>query len=166
MSPPPRHRTAIRVPLAIAIALGVLSVAGSLLLVAADAIRGTVTWAHHSSASAAPLFLIAAAIAAVSIGRPPEARHGLLRLVAVLAFTAWGTGQVTPDPAAAGAFNDAAILLFIIDGACLVVTEARAGLAWHWQKARPAAAQHPPAEPGASSPRDHAAARNDGSARP
>jgi hypothetical protein len=126
----PRRRIAIRVRLAIAIGLGVVSVAGSLLLVAADAIRGTVTWAHHSPASAAPLFLIAAAIAAASIGRPPEGRHGLLRLVAVLAFTAWGTGQVAP-PAAAGAFNDAAILLFIIDAASLVVTEARARLAWH-----------------------------------
>jgi hypothetical protein len=85
--------------------------------------------------------------------------------VALLAFTAWGTGQVAP-PAAAGAFNDTAILLFIIDGACLVVTEARAGLAWHWHKACPAAAQHPPAQPRASSPRDHAAARSDGPARP
>jgi divalent metal cation (Fe/Co/Zn/Cd) transporter len=27
--------------------------------------------------------------------------------VAVLAFTAWGTGQVMPNPAAAGAFSDA-----------------------------------------------------------
>jgi hypothetical protein len=63
---------------------------------AADALRGTVSWAHHSPASATPLFLIAAAIAAVSIGRPPEGRHGLLRLVAVLAFTAWGTGQIMP----------------------------------------------------------------------
>jgi hypothetical protein len=161
----PRRRTAIRVRLATAIGLGVVSVAGSLLLVAADAIRGTLTWTHHSPASAAPLFLIAAAIAAASIGRPPEGRHGLLRLVAVLAFTAWGTGQVAP-PAAAGAFNDAAILLFIIDAACLVVTEARARLAWHRQRARPAAAQHPPAEPRASSPRDHAAARTDGPARP
>jgi len=50
----------------------------------------------------------------------------------VHAFTAWGTGQVAL-PAAAGAFNDAAILLFIIDGACLVVTKARTTLAWHRQ---------------------------------
>jgi hypothetical protein len=35
---------------------------------------------------------------------------------------------------AGDAFNDAAILLFIIDGACLVVTQDRARLTWHWQK--------------------------------
>ena len=49
--------------------------------------------------------------------------------MAVLAFTAWGTGQVTPSPAAAGALNDAAILLFAIDGGYAVTAEARAILA-------------------------------------
>jgi hypothetical protein len=124
--------------------LGVTSIAGSLLLVAADAIRGTVSWAHHSPASAAPLFLIAAAIAAVSIGRPPEGRHGLLRLVAVLAFTAWGTGQITPSPAAAGALNDAAILLFAIDGGCAVMAEARAILAHYRHAAQATPPQRDP----------------------
>jgi hypothetical protein len=115
----------------------VISILGGLLLAAADAFRGSVTWAHHSPASAAPLFLIAAAIAAVSIGRPAEGRHGLLRLVAVLAFAAWGTGQLMPNPAAAGAFNDAAILLFVIDGGFAVMAEARAILA-HRKQAAPA----------------------------
>ena len=121
-----------------------ISIAGSLLLAAADAIRGSVTWAHHSPASAAPLFLIAAAIASVSIGRPAEGRHGLLRLVAVLAFTVWGTGQVMPSPAAAGAFNDAAILLFAIDGGAAVITEARTILAQHRHGARAAPHQRDP----------------------
>jgi hypothetical protein len=111
----------------------VISILGGLLLAAADAIRGSVTWAHHSPASAAPLFLIAAAIAAVSIARPPEGRHGLLRLVAILAFTAWGTAQLMPNPAAAAALNDAAILLFVIDGGCAVIAEARAILARYRQ---------------------------------
>jgi hypothetical protein len=133
----PRSGIATRARLATAIGLGVISILGGLLLAAADLIRGSVTWAHHSPASAAPLFLIAAAIAAVSIGRPAEGRHGLLRLVAVLAFIAWGTGQVTPNPAAAGALNDAAILLFVIDGGFAVMTEARAILA-HRKQAAPA----------------------------
>jgi hypothetical protein len=142
---PRRAGKAARARLALAIGLGVTAIAGSVLLAAADAIRGSVTWAHHSPASAAPLFLIAAAIAAVSLGRPPEGRHGLLRLVAVLAFTAWGTGQVTPNPAAAGAFNDAAILLFAIDGGAAVVAEARAILAHYRQPARAAPPQPVPA---------------------
>jgi len=161
-----RRRKAIRVRLAIAMGLGVISVAGSLVLAAADAIRGTVTWAHHSSASAAPLFLIASAIAAVSIGRPPQGRHGLLRLVAVLAFISWGTSQITPDAAAAGALNDAAILLFVLDGACVVVAEARAVLTRLRQRAQPALAQHGPAQPQAMPPRRHATPRRDCVARP
>jgi hypothetical protein len=139
-----RSGKAARARLALAIALGVTSIAGGLLLAAADAIRGTVTWAHHSPASAAPLFLIAAAIAAVSIGKPPEGRHGLLRLVAVLAFIAWGTGQVVPSPSAAGALNDAAILLFVIDGGFGVMAEARTILAHYRHAARATPPQRDP----------------------
>jgi hypothetical protein len=141
----PRSGKATRARLAIAIGLGGISILGGLLLAAADAIRGSVTWAHHSPVSAAPLFLIAAAITAVSIGRPPDGRHGLLRLVAVLAFTAWGTAQVTPNPAAASALNDAAILLFVIDGGCAVMAEARAILARHTQAAQATPPQRDPA---------------------
>lgn len=141
----PPSGKATRARLSIAIGLGVISILGGLLLAAADAIRGSVTWAHHSPASAAPLFLIAAAIAAVSIGRSPDGRHGLLRLVAILAFTAWGTAQVTPNPAAASALNDAAILLFVIDGGCAVMTEARAILAGHRQAAHATLRQRDPA---------------------
>jgi len=143
----PRTGKAARARLAIAIGLGVISILGGLLLAAADAIRGSVTWAHHSPISAAPLFLIAAAIAAASIGRPADRRHGLLRLVAVLAFTAWGTAQVMPNPAAASALNDAAILLFVIDGGCAVVTEARAIRARYRQAAQVAPPQRDPAHP-------------------
>ena len=142
-----RTGKAARARLAIAIGLGVISILGGLLLAAADAIRGSVTWAHHSPVSAAPLFLIAAAIAAVSIGRPADGRHGLLRLVAVLAFTAWGTAQVMPNPAAASALNDVAILLFVIDGGCAVVAEARAIRARHRQAAQAVPPQRDPAHP-------------------
>ena len=133
----PRPGKAARARLAIAISLGVISILGGLLLAAADVIRGAATWPHHSPVSATPLFFVAAAIAAVSIGRPADGRHGLLRLVAVLAFTAWGTAQLAPDPAAASALNDVAILLFVIDGGTAVVTEARAILARRKEAAQP-----------------------------
>jgi hypothetical protein len=162
----PLRDNAARVRLSIAIGLGVISIAGGLLLAAADALRGSVQWDHHSPLSAAPLFLIAGAIVAVSIGRPPPGRHVLLRLVAVLAFAAWGTAQLTPDPAAASALNDAAILLFVIDGGCVVVTEARAMLAQHRQTAQSAPAQGRPVQlPEAASPRGHAAAAREGVAQ-
>src|SRR5712692_1046347 len=48
-----------------------------------------------------------------------------MRLVAVLAFTAWGTAQLFPDSAAAGTLNDVAILLFVIDAGCVAVWDAR-----------------------------------------
>jgi hypothetical protein len=132
---PARPGKAARARLAIAVSLGMISILAGLLLATADAVRGSVTWAHHSPISAAPLFLIAAAIATVSIGRQPDGRHGLLRLVAVLAFTAWGTAQLMPNHAAASALNDAAIFLFVIDGGCAVMSEARAILAKHKQPA-------------------------------
>ena len=124
-----QHPGAPRVRLFAAISLGVISIAGSVLLVVTDAIGGNVRWAHHSGASAAPLLLVAGAITAVSIAYPPNGRHGLMRLVAVLAFIAWGIAQLAPDRAVAGALNDAAILLFVTDAACVVVPDARALLA-------------------------------------
>lgn len=124
-----QHPGAARVRLFAAVGLSVISIAGSVLLVVTDGIGGNVRWPHHSGASAAPLLLVAGAITAVSIAHPPNGRHGLLRLVAVLAFVAWGIGQLAPDPEVAGALNDAAILLFVVDAACVVVPDARALLA-------------------------------------
>ena len=124
-----QHPGAPRVRLFAAISLSVISIAGSVLLVVTDGIGGNVRWAHHSGASAAPLLLVAGAITAVSIAHPPNGRHGLMRLVAVLAFVAWGIAQLAPDPRVAGALSDAAILLFVVDAACVVVPDARALLA-------------------------------------
>jgi hypothetical protein len=121
----PQRADAPHVRLWVAIGLGLTSVAASILLLAADGIGGSVRWTHHAGASAAPLLLVAGAIAAVSVAHPPKGRHGFMRLVAVLAFTAWGTAQLFPDSAAAGALNDVAILLFVFDAACVVISDAR-----------------------------------------
>lgn len=121
-----QHMAAARARLFAAIGLAVISIAGSALLVVTDGISGNVQWAYHSGASAAPLLLVAAAITVVSIAHPPNGRHALMRLVAVLAFAAWGIGQLAPDPAVAGALSDMAILLFVVDAGCAVVPDARA----------------------------------------
>jgi hypothetical protein len=97
----PQRADAPHVRLWVTIGLGLTSVAASILLLAADGIGGGVRWAHHAGASAAPLLLVAGAIAAVSVARPPKGRHGFMRLVAVLAFTAWGIAQlfrILPPP--------------------------------------------------------------------
>jgi len=57
-------------------------------------------------------------------------------------------------------------LLFIIDGACLVVTEARTTLAWHRQTARPAATATPPGRAAGIVTARPRRSQNDGSARP
>jgi hypothetical protein len=114
-----------RVRISVAIGLGVISIAASVLLVAGDGIGGSVNWTHHAGVSAAPLLLAAGAIAAVSIAHPPNGRHGIMRLVAVFAFAAWGTAQLFPDSGAAGALNDSAILLFVVDAGCAVISDAR-----------------------------------------
>lgn len=121
----PQHAHPPRARLAVAIALGVTSIAASILLLTADGIGGGVHWTHHAGVSAAPLLLVAGAIAAVSAAYPPKGRHGLMRLVTALAFTAWGTAQLIPASAAAGALNDGAILLFVIDAGCAVIGDAR-----------------------------------------
>jgi hypothetical protein len=107
-----------------AIGLGVISITASVLLIAADGIGGGVHWTHHAGVSAAPLLLVAGAIAAESIARPRDGRHGFMRLVAILAFTAWGVAQLVPNAAIAGALNDAAILLFVVDAAVAVISDA------------------------------------------
>jgi hypothetical protein len=101
------------------------SIVASVLLIATDGVAGSVVWDHHAGVSAAPLLLIAGAIAAVSIARPPQRRQALMRLVAVLAFAAWGLAQLLPSSAAAGYLNDAAILLFVADAAYAVASDMR-----------------------------------------
>ncbi len=127
-----------RLRLLVAIGLGALSIAGSILLIVADAVSGNTGWAYHPGASAAPLLLIAGAITAVSIARPPHGRHALIRLVAALAFAAWGMAQLVPSPTAAGGLNDLAILLFVVDAGYAVIPDARARLAPHRRYAPPA----------------------------
>jgi hypothetical protein len=95
--------------------LALIAIAGSIALAAADGAGGGIRWAHHPGVSAAPLLLVAGAIAAVSVARPARGRRALMQVVAVLAFTAWGLAQLFPDSGAAGVLNDVAILLFVVD---------------------------------------------------
>src|ERR1035438_7951334 len=77
----PAHTAPPRFRLAVAVGLGTLSIAGSLLLVVTDGVNASVHWTHHAGLSAAPLLLVAGAIAAMSIAHPPAWPRLLLRLV-------------------------------------------------------------------------------------
>jgi hypothetical protein len=116
------HRPHLR--LWAAVGLGVASIAVSVLLIVTDGITGSSRWAHHPGISAAPLLLIAAAIAAGSLAQPGQRRR-LLPLIAAFAFTAWGLAQLLPSSTAAGYLNDTAILLFVSDAAYAVAVNAR-----------------------------------------
>ena len=120
-----QRAAAPRIRLSAATALGVASIGVSILLISADGIGRSIEWSHHAAVSAAPLLLVAGAIAAVSVAHPPKGRHGWMRLVAVLAFSAWGMAQLFPDSAAAAALNDVAILLFVIDAGIAVIADSR-----------------------------------------
>jgi hypothetical protein len=143
MVDPSRQAAAPRIRLSVALALGVTSIGVSVLLISADGIGESVHWSHHAAVSAAPLLLVAGAIAAVSVAHPPEARHGLMRLVAILAFSAWGTAQLFPNSAAAGALNDVAILLFVVDAGLAVISDSRTIRQAYRPPSAPAAAKLP-----------------------
>jgi uncharacterized membrane protein YphA (DoxX/SURF4 family) len=59
----PQRADAPHVRLSVAIGLGLIFIAGSILLLTADGIGGSVRWTHHAGAPAAPLLLVAGAIA-------------------------------------------------------------------------------------------------------
>lgn len=123
-----------RVRLAAAAGLGTLSIAGSLLLVVTDGINAGIHWTHHAGVSAAPLLLVAGAIATMSIAHPPAWRRLVMRLVAIMAFAAWGLSQLFAGSPAAGLLDDAAILLFVVDAGSAVIGDART----HLRTAQPA----------------------------
>jgi hypothetical protein len=108
-----------------AVGLGVTAVTASVLLIATDGITGSSRWAHHPGVSAAPLLLIAAAIAAGSLAQPPRQGRRVMAVIAALAFTAWGLAQLLPNSSAAGYLNDTAILLFVTDAAYAINANAR-----------------------------------------
>jgi hypothetical protein len=74
------------------------------------------------------LLLVAGAIAVMSIAHPPAWRRLLIRVVAIMAFTAWGLSQLLAGSLAAGLLDDAAILLFVLDAGSAVIADARARL--------------------------------------
>jgi hypothetical protein len=105
--------------------------------VVTDGINTGVHWTHHAGVSAAPLLLVAGAIAAMSIAHPPAWRRLVMRLVAIMAFAAWGLSQLFPGSPAAGLLDDAAILLFVVDAGSAVIADART----HLRTAHPAGSE-------------------------
>jgi len=121
----PHHTYPPNLRLWAASGLVLTSIAAGILLITTDGITHGTHWTHHPGISAAPLLLIAGAITAATLAHPPPPRQTLMRLVAVLAFTAWGLARLIPTSSAAGYLNDAAILLFIADAAYAITSDTR-----------------------------------------
>lgn len=108
--------------LGVAVSLGIAAVAGAMVALVASGIAG-IHWSHQGGVTAAPLFLVAGAIAAVGIASGATGRQGVLRVVAVLAFTAWGLSQLFSGSAASGPLDDVAIFLFVLDAGGAAIAE-------------------------------------------
>jgi hypothetical protein len=109
----------------VAIVLGAISGAVSVALVVTDSVDAGAGWSHHAGVSAAPLLLVAGAIAVATVAHSHTAASVTKALVGVLAFASWGLAQLVPSSAAAGVLGDVAILLFVFDAGYIIVTDAR-----------------------------------------
>ena len=98
-----------------AVGLAAISLISSVVLVCADGVGDSVSWAHHAGVSAAPLLLVAGALLAFTIGIPTTGTALALRLVSIAAFVAWGISQLLPSTELGTLLDDIAILLFVID---------------------------------------------------
>jgi hypothetical protein len=127
------------------VTLGVIAVTGSVVLIVSDGFVGTIQWSHHAGLSAAPLFLVAGAITALTIGHPPRGHQLLMRSVTVVAFVAWGLSQLLSDSVASGVLDDVGILLFVVDGAWLVFSDATRRLQMRTTAGRAGVAEQPTA---------------------
>jgi hypothetical protein len=103
--------------------LGSAAIIGGVLLLAAGGFAG-IRWSHHGAATAAPLFLVAGAIAAIGVASGVTGWQAAMRLIAALAFTAWGLSQLFSGTAASDPLDDVAILLFVVDAGGSVIAEA------------------------------------------
>jgi nucleotide-binding universal stress UspA family protein len=106
-----------------ATALGIVSVAASLLLLLGDGVDGNARWPHHAAFSAAPLILVAGAVLVAGTSRRSGRWRRFLFLPVVLAFSVWGLAQLVRTADEAGVLDDVAILLFVVDAAYVVFSE-------------------------------------------
>jgi hypothetical protein len=97
------------------IAVGVLTLASVVLLMAWDVVPDRFPRSAHDVLGALPLALIAVAyLAHQAVRRPTRGALGRAVLLA-LAFLFWAANQLWPSLPQATLFNDVAIALFVLD---------------------------------------------------
>jgi hypothetical protein len=100
---------------AIPVLLGVVTLAGVVLLLVWDAAPGLFPLRAHDFLGAFPLAMIALAYMVYQSVHKPSMREWLKAILLAVAFLFWAANQCWPNPHQAIVFNDIAIALFVFD---------------------------------------------------
>jgi hypothetical protein len=100
---------------AIPVLLGILTLAGIVVLLAWDAAPALFPARAHDFLGAFPLAMIAFAYLVYQSVRRPAAAEWLKAVLLSVAFLFWSANQFWPNPRQATVFNDIAIALFVLD---------------------------------------------------
>lgn len=106
---------------ALAVALGVLTLAVVSLLFLWDVAPGLFPPRAHDYLGATPLALIALAYLVYQIAHRPPARDLAKAILLAIAFLFWAANQLWPDSPRATLYNDIAIALFAFDVFLVIV---------------------------------------------
>jgi hypothetical protein len=99
----------------IPVALGVITLAGVVVLFAWDAAPGMFPARAHDFLAAFPLTMIAVAYLGYQAAHRPARGELLKAILLAIAFLFWAANQLWPDLREATLFNDIAIALFVLD---------------------------------------------------
>jgi hypothetical protein len=100
---------------ALAVALGVLTLAGVGVLLVWDAAPGLFPAHSHDVLGAFPLVAIAVAYLVYQAAHRPPVRELMKAILLAIAFLFWAGNQLWPDAPRSTLYNDIAIALFVLD---------------------------------------------------
>lgn len=100
---------------ALPVALGVITLASVVVLLAWDAFPGLFPARAHDALAAFPLAMIAFAYLAYQAAHRPARLEVVKAVLLATAFLFWAANQFWPDLRQATLFNDLAIALFVLD---------------------------------------------------
>ncbi|HTB98560.1 MAG TPA: hypothetical protein VK716_16230 [Terracidiphilus sp.] len=101
--------------------LGLLTLAGVVILFIWDAAPSLFPAGAHDLLGAFPLGMIAVAYLAYQAAHRPPAREFVKAVLLAVAFLLWAANQLWPNLAEATLFNDLAIGLFVLDVFLVIV---------------------------------------------
>jgi hypothetical protein len=106
---------------AVAVCLGVLTLAGVAVLFLWDAAPHLFFAGAHDLLGAFPLAMIAVAYLAYQVARRPSGKELFKAVMLALAFLFWAANQYWPNSPRAVLYNDIAIGLFVLDVFLVIV---------------------------------------------